>query len=126
MSEWIWLIDSAIIERDSWFCDRFSLSAFIVFSASRENCWYFSIPAEFSSAIAFTELVSLPADEFHQFMKEIFAKTKKGKEAMKEMIQFILHEKEKDDFDAYLDDKNSQVAVIGDDECFLPEELDCI
>lgn len=82
-------------------------------------------PVEVGIPFIFTELVSLPADEFHQFMKEIFAKTKKGKEAMKEMIQFILHEKEKDDFDAYLDDKNSQVAVIGDDECFLPEELDC-
>nr|DAD66534.1 MAG TPA: hypothetical protein [Myoviridae sp. ctPuP5] len=83
-------------------------------------------PVEVGIPFIFTELVSLPADEFHQFMKEIFAKTKKGKELMKGMINFILHEKEKDDFDAYLDDKNSQVAVIGDDECFLPEELDCI
>ena len=38
-------------------------------------------------------------------MKEIFARTKKGKELMKGMINFILHEKEKDDFDAYFIDR---------------------
>lgn len=74
----------------------------------------------------FTELVSLPVDEFHQFMKEIFAKTKKGKKLMKEMINFILHEKNKNDFDTYLDDKNNQTSIIGDDEYFLPEELNTI
>lgn len=74
----------------------------------------------------FTELVSLPVDEFHQFMKEIFAKTKKGKKLMKEMINFILHEKNKYDFDTYLDDKNNQTSIIGDDEYFLPEELNVI
>lgn len=70
----------------------------------------------------FTEIVSLPVDEFHQFMKEIFAKTKKGKENMNHMISFILHEKEMDNFNSYLDNKNSEIGMI-DDEYFLPEEL---
>lgn len=80
-------------------------------------------PVEIGLPFIFTEMVSLPVNKFHNFMREVFAKTKKGKSFMKNMIDFILHEKNKDDFNDYLDNKNSDVSIIEDEEYFLPEEL---
>lgn len=80
-------------------------------------------PVDIGLPFIFTEMVSLPVSEFHNFMKEIFAKTKKGKLFIKNMIDFILHEKNKDDFNDYLDNKNSDISIIEDEEYFLPEEL---
>lgn len=80
-------------------------------------------PIEIGLPFIFTEIVSLSVDEFHSFMKEIFANTKKGKSLIKNMIDFILHEKNKDDFNDYLNNKNSNISIIEDEEYFLPEEL---
>lgn len=81
-------------------------------------------PLNIGLPFIFTEIASLPVDDFHGFMREVLAKTKKGKQLMKSMIDYILHEKNKDDFDEYLNNKNSDVSIIEDSEYFLPEELD--
>lgn len=70
----------------------------------------------------FTEIVSLPVDEFNNLMQEVFAKTKEGKKRIKQLIEFIFNEKEKDNFDEYLNNQNSSIGII-DNEYFTEEDF---
>lgn len=68
-------------------------------------------------------LSMMDVNDFNKSMKEIFAKTKKGKEILKSLLDEISYNKEKDDFDDYLFKKNSELNIINDEDLFLPEEL---
>lgn len=69
------------------------------------------------------ELAELSCEEFNHTLQEIFAKTKKGKEIISDIMQEILYNKEQDDFDDFIKAKNDDAVQINDDEYFTPEEL---
>lgn len=61
--------------------------------------------------------------EFNENIKEILAQTKKGKEILLEIIEDIITNKEKDEFDDFMKSKNMDVYNINDEEYFDAEEL---
>ena len=69
------------------------------------------------------ELSKMDCDTFNSTLKEIFARTKKGKNIISEIIEEISYNKDKDDFDDYIQSKNDSSIQINDDEFFTPEEL---
>lgn len=56
-------------------------------------------------------------------LKEIFKQTKRGKQILSSIASSIIDRKEEDDFNEYMNGKNSETEVIGDDEYYNPEEL---
>ena len=52
----------------------------------------------------YTELASLPSNEFNETMREILAKTKKGKEMISEMLYEIKEEIKEDEFNETMGD----------------------
>jgi hypothetical protein len=68
-------------------------------------------------------IVSLPVTSFNKFMKEIFAKTKRGKEKMHELVELVENKLQMDDFDFKLNQKRSEYAPITN-EYFTEEDLD--
>jgi hypothetical protein len=79
------------------------------------NC----IPAEDYSLKhhIYTELVQLPADEFHEYFREVLMGSRKGKALINEFINKIKDEMRDDDFDNVVD-------RISDDDYLGPEDLD--
>ena len=69
------------------------------------------------------ELSQMDTEEFNSTLKEIFARTKKGKRNIDEIVQRITYNKDKDEFDDYIKTKNDSTIQINDDEYFTPEEL---
>lgn len=69
------------------------------------------------------ELAMMDSKEFNSSLREIFARTRKGKEILSEIAEEILYKKEKDDFDNYIKSKNDSTVLITDDDCFTAEEL---
>lgn len=69
----------------------------------------------------YSDLVSLPVDEFNIIMREILAGTNRGKRHVKEMADTIREEIRKDDLNASLINDE-----FGDDDYFSPGELDDI
>lgn len=69
------------------------------------------------------ELSQMDTEEFNSTLKEIFARTKKGKRNIVEIVQRITYNKDKDEFDDYIKTKNDSTIQINDDEYFTPEEL---
>ena len=69
------------------------------------------------------ELSQMDTEEFNSTLKEIFARTKKGKRNINEIVQRITYNKDKDEFDDYIKTKNDSTIQINDDEYFTPEEL---
>ena len=67
------------------------------------------------------ELSCLPVDKFDNVMAEIFAKTRKGKAYLNDIIDKIKSSKDKDDFDDFLSVKQNKFQM--DDEFFTPDEL---
>lgn len=65
----------------------------------------------------------MPTEDFNKGMKEIFARTKKGKELLNNILEDIMYNKEKDSFDDYVFTKNSELNLINDEEMFSPQEL---
>lgn len=70
----------------------------------------------------FTTLVELPASEFHSIMREVFAKTREGKRIIQDIVDDVQYNSEYDDFEATLDKKRADIAVI-EDEYMQPDEL---
>ena len=70
----------------------------------------------------FTELVSKPCDDFNPLMKEIFAKTRKGKETMKQIYDEITYQLEYEDFEDFLAKQNEEGASL-DDEYFNFDDI---
>ena len=69
------------------------------------------------------ELAEMDCKTFNASLQEIFAKTKKGKQIISEMVENIIYYKEQDEFDDYIRNKNDELVQINDDEYFTPEEL---
>lgn len=67
------------------------------------------------------ELAMNDAETFNKNLKEIFARTKKGKMIMDQLLQGIIHKKEQDNFDDYIQSKNDEIMIT--DDCFTSEEL---
>lgn len=65
----------------------------------------------------YTELVSLPADEFHECFREVLMGSRKGKAMINEMLTEIKDEIRDDEFDNVVD-------RISDDDYLGPEDLD--
>ena len=68
-------------------------------------------------------IAQMDCDEFNTTLREIFARTKKGKAIISEIAEEISYNKDKDDFDDYIKAKNDSTVQINDDEYFTPEEL---
>ena len=68
-------------------------------------------------------LSMMESDEFNKSLREIFARTKKGKDILSDIAEDILYQKEKDDFDDYIQSKNDTMIQINDNEYFTAEEL---
>lgn len=70
------------------------------------------------------ELSEMKCTDFNHSLQEIFARTKKGKEILKNIAEKIIYSKEEDDFDDYIGIKNNELIQMNDgDEYFTPEEL---
>ena len=69
------------------------------------------------------ELSLMKSDKFNKTLQEIFAKTTKGKKILSEIAEDILYNKEKDDFDNFIQTKNDSMMQINDDVCFTSDEL---
>ena len=69
------------------------------------------------------EISQMDCQMFNKTLQEIFARTKKGKEIITDIAEKISYNKEKDDFDDYIQTKNDSEVQINDDEFFEPEEL---
>ena len=69
------------------------------------------------------ELSEMDCQTFNESLQEIFAKTKKGKQIISEMVENIMYDKEQDEFDDYIQNRNNELIQINDDEYFTPEEL---
>ena len=69
------------------------------------------------------EIAEMGCEEFNKSLKEIFAKTKKGKRIITDIAEKISYNKDMDDFNDYIQSKNDSSVQINDDEFFEPEEL---
>lgn len=78
---------------------------------------------EFGINFFLMELAEMDCKTFNASLQEIFAKTKKGKQIISEMVENIIYDKEKDEFDDYIQNKNDELVQINDGEYFTPEEL---
>lgn len=70
----------------------------------------------------FTELVSLPNEEFHKLMREVFGKTKSGRKSISNLYNTINFELRKDNFQDFISNKDLDNTVINDGY-FTIEEL---
>ena len=69
------------------------------------------------------ELSQLDCDDFNKTLQEIFARTRKGKEILGDILEKITYNKEMDDFDNYVQTKNDSEVQLNDDDYFTSEEL---
>ena len=69
------------------------------------------------------EISKLECAKFNNFLQNLFARTRKGKEYLINLCDKIAYNKESDDFDDFLKSKNSSTLQLNDDECFTSEEL---
>ena len=69
------------------------------------------------------DIAMLDTTDFNQILKEIFKKTNKGKHLLSEIANSIINRKEESEFDNYMNNKNVDAVVIGDEEYYNPEEL---
>lgn len=69
------------------------------------------------------EISTLNTDNFNNILKEVFKKTKKGKNILSNIASSIINRKEENEFSNYMNDKNSNTEVIGDEEYYNPEDL---
>jgi len=72
------------------------------------------------------EFSKMECDEFNKTLQEIFGRTKKGERLLSEIIENILYNKEKDEFDDFIKTSNDSQIVLtdnDDDEYFTPENI---
>lgn len=69
------------------------------------------------------DIVELPCHDFFDLMKEIFGKTKRGREMISDIITNTIHDVEYHDFEQDLIQKRNDNNSIISDEYFTPEEL---
>ena len=68
------------------------------------------------------ELSQLPPENFNIVLQNMFKKTTKGRDLAKQLTDKILYNKEKDNFDNFVQVKNDKYA-INDNTEYTPEEL---
>jgi predicted ester cyclase len=66
----------------------------------------------------------LPVQEFNSTMQEIFLHSKRGAEKLNEIINNIIENKEREEFDDYMTAQSNEYPLM-DDEYFSAEELIC-
>lgn len=71
----------------------------------------------------FTTLCELPVDEFNEILKEVFAKTKRGKLFIKDLISESKHHVEMNSFIDVVRQKNANSAILND-SYISSDELD--
>ena len=69
------------------------------------------------------ELSKMNCEKFNKSLQEIFGRTKKGKEILTDIAENILYEKNKDEFNDFIQTKNDSTIQLTDDEYFTAEEL---
>lgn len=69
------------------------------------------------------ELSKLKSEDFNEMMREVLCGTRTGKEMLEDMCDEIQHNKDKDEFDNYINANNSKVNTFGDDDYFTSDEL---
>lgn len=67
------------------------------------------------------KLAELPVSEFNNALQEIFAKTKRGKQKVADIVNEINHELDQEDFDDYVYQQNQKYPI--EDGYFSSEEL---
>lgn len=100
---------------------RLGLSLWKLIVKEMEECGYDMI--EVGINFFFMTLAEMECGEFNKTLQEIFARTRKGKEFLSDMAEEILYNRERDEFDDFIQTKNSETVQINDDEYFTPEEL---
>jgi len=66
-------------------------------------------------------LAELPSEKFNDCLREIFGKTKRGERILKNIVSKIESEKDKDDFNDFMQHKNNGYQI--EDGYFTSEEL---
>lgn len=69
------------------------------------------------------ELSEMECGKFNKVLQEIFARTRRGREIISDIIEGITYNKDKDEFDDYIKTKNDSVVQINDNEFFTPQDL---
>ena len=100
---------------------RLGYSLWRLIAEEVEECGFDMI--EFGINFFLMQLAEMDCKTFNASLQEIFAKTKKGKQIISEMVENIIYNKEQDEFDDYIRNKNDELVQINDDEYFTPEEL---
>ena len=100
---------------------RLGYSLWRLIAEEVEECGFDMI--EFGINFFLMQLAEMDCKTFNASLQEIFAKTKKGKQIISEMVENIIYYKEQDEFDDYIRNKNDELVQINDDEYFTPEEL---
>lgn len=77
---------------------------------------------DFDPSFLLMNISKMDVDEFNDSMQEIFKKTKKGERIINDICDDIEYNKEKDDFDDYITDRNNSIRM--DDVYFTEAELD--
>ena len=65
---------------------------------------------------------TMDCEDFNIKMKEILAKTKRGKKIMNEILEEIIYNKEQDDFDDFITNMNNKPQLT-DDDYYEADEL---
>lgn len=69
------------------------------------------------------ELSRLECDEFNRNMREVFARTGRGRAFLRELCEDIMYQKEEDEFDDFVKKSNDEVMLTDGEEYFTSEEL---
>ena len=69
------------------------------------------------------EIAEMDCEDFNKSLKEIFARTRRGKKIITDIMEKICYNKDMDDFNDYIQSKNDSTVQINDDDFFEPEEL---
>lgn len=69
------------------------------------------------------ELSKMNCEKFNKSLQEIFGRTKKGKEILTDIAENILYEKNKDEFNDFIQTKNDSTIQLTDDEYFTVDDL---
>lgn len=80
-------------------------------------------PLEVGLNFIFMELSQLQPNHFNSVMQEIFADTKAGKSILSQICDNIHYQKERDDFDDYMNQQNNVEQYQINDEEFTSDEL---
>lgn len=77
---------------------------------------------EIGSNFIIMELAKMEPDEFNPFLQNVFKKTNKGYRLIRELVDSIKYNKDKDDFDNYITIQNTKFS-INDNTEYTPDEL---